>query len=89
MVREAVASIDALGVRKLDALGFSMGVLIKRQFTMDPPELVGKLILVGSGPTSGEGMASLTSEAQEIFGAKGDPADELWLRVFLTPSERS
>ena len=34
-------------------------------------------------------MASLTPEAQEIFGAKYDPADELWLRVFFTPSERS
>jgi hypothetical protein len=34
-------------------------------------------------------MASLTPEEQEIFGAKYDPADELWLRVFFTPSERS
>ena len=34
-------------------------------------------------------MAALTPEAQEIFGAKYDPADELWLRVFFTPSEQS
>ena len=34
-------------------------------------------------------MASLTPEGQTIFGAKYDPADELWLRVFFTPSERS
>ena len=34
-------------------------------------------------------MASLTHEAQEIFGAKYDPADELWLRVFFTPSKQS
>jgi len=34
-------------------------------------------------------MASLTPEAQQIFGAKYDPPDELWLRVFFTPSERS
>ena len=34
-------------------------------------------------------MASLTPEAQEIVGAKYDPADELWLRVFFTQSERS
>ncbi len=89
MARHADAFIDALGVKKLDALGFSIGGLIAQQFTMDRPDLVRKLILVGTGPRSGEGMASLTPEAQKIFGAKYDPADELWLRVFFTPSERS
>ena len=89
MARHAAAFIDSLGVKKLDAFGFSMGGLIAQQFTIDRPELVRKLILVGTGPRSGEGMASLTPEAQQIFGAKYDPPDELWLRVFFTPSERS
>lgn len=89
MAQHAAAFIDALGVKKLDALGFSMGGLIAQQFTLDRPELVRKLILVGTGPRSGEGMASLTREAQQIFGARYDPPDELWLRVFFTPSERS
>src|SRR3979411_2849794 len=34
-------------------------------------------------------MASPTPEGQEIFGAKYDPADEVWLRAFFTPSKRS
>ena len=83
MAQHAAAFIDALGVKKLDALGFSIGGLVAQQFTMDRPDLVRKLILVGTGPRSGEGMASLTPEAQEIFGAKYDPADELWLRASL------
>jgi pimeloyl-ACP methyl ester carboxylesterase len=89
MAQHAAAFIDALGVKKLDALGFSIGGLVAQQFTMDRPDLVRKLILVGTGPRSGEGMASLTPEAQEIFGAKYCPADELWLRVFFTPSKQS
>src|ERR1700730_2623145 len=89
MARHAAAFIDSLGVKKLDVLGFSMGGFVAQQFTMDRPDLVRKLILVGTGPRSGEGMASLTPEAQEIFGAKYDPADELWLRVFFTPSKQS
>jgi pimeloyl-ACP methyl ester carboxylesterase len=89
MAQHAAAFIDALGIKKIDALGFSIGGLLAQQFTMDRPDLVRKLILVGTGPRSGEGMASLTPEAQKIFGAKYDPADELWLRVFFTPSEQS
>jgi pimeloyl-ACP methyl ester carboxylesterase len=89
MAQHAAAFIDALGIKKLDALGFSIGGLIAQQFTIDRPDPVRKLILVSTGPRSGEGVASLTPEAQEIFGAKYDPADELWLRVFFTPSERS
>src|SRR5882762_5795688 len=89
MAQHAAAFVDTLGIKKLDALGFSMGGFIAQQFTMDRPDLVRKLILVGTGPRSGEGMASLTPEAQEIFGAKYDPADEVWLRVFFTPSEQS
>ena len=89
MAQHAAAFTDALGIEKLDALGFSMGGLIAQQFSIGRPNLVRKLILVGTGPRSGEGMASLTPEAQEIFGAKYDPPDELWLRVFFTPSKQS
>jgi pimeloyl-ACP methyl ester carboxylesterase len=89
MAEHTAAFVEALGVKELDALGFSIGGLVAQQFAMDRPDLVRKLILVGTGPRSGEGMASLTPEAQEIFGARYDPPDELWLRVFFTPSERS
>src|ERR1700675_647725 len=89
MAQHVAAFIDALGVKKLDALGFSIGGFVAQQFTMDRPDLVRKLILVGTGPKRGEGGASLTPGGQEIFGAKYDPADESWLRAFFTPSERS
>jgi pimeloyl-ACP methyl ester carboxylesterase len=58
-----------------------MGGIIAQQFTIDRPDLVRKLILVGTGSRSGEGMASVTPETQEIFGAKYDPPDKLWLGV--------
>src|ERR1700738_4971911 len=86
MATHRAAFTAALGIKKLDALGFSMGGFIAQQFTIDRPDLVRKLILVGTGPRSGEGMASLTPEAQEIFGAKYFPADELSLRVFFALS---
>jgi pimeloyl-ACP methyl ester carboxylesterase len=40
--QHADAFIDALGVNKLDALGFSMGGFIAQQLTIDRPDLVRK-----------------------------------------------
>jgi pimeloyl-ACP methyl ester carboxylesterase len=51
MAQHAAAFIDALGIKKLDALAFSIGGLIAQQFTMDRPDLVRKLILVGTDPS--------------------------------------
>jgi pimeloyl-ACP methyl ester carboxylesterase len=46
-------------------------------------------VLLGTGPRGGENMATLTPEAQQIFGARYDEPDHLWLKVFFTPSEVS
>src|SRR5258705_8393325 len=55
MAQHAAAFIDALGVKKLDALGFSIGGFVAQQFTTDRPDLVPKFILVRTGPRRGEG----------------------------------
>ena len=39
MAQHAAVFIDALGIKKVDALGFSMGGLIAQQFTIDRPDL--------------------------------------------------
>src|SRR6267142_94181 len=69
--------------------GFSIGGFVAQEITLQAPDLVRRLVLVGTGPRSGEGMATLTPEAQEIFGATYDHPDHLWLRVHFTQSEQS
>src|SRR5258708_26897844 len=86
MAKHAPAFIDALSVKKLDALGFSIGGFVAQQFTMNRPDLVRKLILLGTGPRRGEGMASLTPRRQDILGAQKDPTEEAWLPALFTPS---
>jgi len=66
----AVAFIKALGLSKVDVLGFSIGGFVAQEITLQALDLVRRLVLVGTGPGSGEGMATLTPEAQEIFAPR-------------------
>jgi pimeloyl-ACP methyl ester carboxylesterase len=86
MAANAAAFIKALGLAQVDVLGFSLGGLVAQELALAEPALVRRLVLLGTGPRSGEGMVSLTPEAQEIFGATYDEPDHLWLRVFFTLS---
>jgi pimeloyl-ACP methyl ester carboxylesterase len=89
MAANAVAFIGALGLSKVDVLGFSIGGFVAQQIAGQAPSLVRKLVLVGTGPRGGEGMANLTPEAQQIFGASYEEPDHLWLAVHFTRSEAS
>jgi pimeloyl-ACP methyl ester carboxylesterase len=89
MGANAVAFIKALGLTKVDVLGFSIGGFIAQEIALHAPDLVRRLVLVGTGPRGGEGMATLTPEAQKIFGATYDDPDHLWLHVHFTHSEKS
>jgi pimeloyl-ACP methyl ester carboxylesterase len=89
MARDAGAFIDALGLEQIDVLGFSLGGFVAQQLTLDRPNQVRRLVLVGTGPRSGEGMATLTPEATAIFGKTYEIPDELWLEVFFSPTESS
>src|SRR5256885_1332046 len=87
MGANAIAFIKALGLKRVDVLGFSVGGMGAQEIPVEAPNLVRKLILVGSGPRGGQGMASLTQVAQRIFGATYDPPEHLWLAVLFSPSE--
>lgn len=89
MAANAAAFIEALELKQIDVLGFSMGGLIAQELAITKPQLVRRVILVGTGPRSGEGMTTLTPEAQAIFGASYAHPDDLWLRVHFSPSEAS
>jgi len=87
MGADAVAFSRALGLNKADMLGFSIGGMVAQEIALQAPDLVRKLILVGTGPRGGEGMASMTQVAKRIFGAPYDPPEHLWLAVLFSPSE--
>jgi pimeloyl-ACP methyl ester carboxylesterase len=89
MAVNAVAFIRALALSRVDVLGFSLGGLIAQEVAVTVPDLVRRLVLVGTGPRGGEGMATLTPEAQAVFGGRYENPDHVWLGAFFTPSQRS
>ena len=92
MARNAEAFIDALGLKQIDLLGFSIGGMVAQQIVIDRPELIRKLILIGTAPRNmdaGNGEGHITPETASIFGAAYNPPENLWLKVFFTDSEAS
>jgi pimeloyl-ACP methyl ester carboxylesterase len=89
MARDAASLIDALGLEQVDLFGFSMGGFVAQQIAVDRPELVRRLILVGTGPRGGEGMDELAPDVAPLFGTVYDQQDLMWLPIFFSPSEDS
>jgi pimeloyl-ACP methyl ester carboxylesterase len=89
MARDAASLIDALALERVDLFGFSMGGYVAQQIAVDRPDLVRRLILVGTGPRGGEGMAQLAPDTAPLFGKMYDPQDLMWLPIFFSPSDAS
>jgi len=86
MGANAITFIKALGLNKVDVLGFSIGGLVAQEITVQAPDLVRRLILVGTGH---RGMDMSASKSGEIFSGTYTPPEHLWLSVHFTPSAPS
>jgi pimeloyl-ACP methyl ester carboxylesterase len=89
MARDGASLLDALGLEHVDLFGFSMGGFVAQQIAVDRPELVRRLVLVGTGPRGGEGMGQLDPDVAPLFGTVYDPQDLMWLPIFFSPSGKS
>lgn len=56
MGSDAIAFIRALGLQKVDLLGFSLGGGVAQMVALQAPDLVRRMILAGTGPRGGGGI---------------------------------
>ena len=84
MVPQCVAFCRALGLKAIHVVGFSLGGMIAQQLALDHPDLVQRLILLGTAPRGGEGLTFTELSAEE----QADPVAFL-LGAFFTPSDAS
>ncbi len=86
MGANAIAFIQALGLRQVDVLGISIGGFVAQEIALQGGDLVRKMILVGTGH---RGNDMTTSRSQEIFAGTYDPPEHVWLSVHFAPSQAS
>ena len=60
MARDAVAVVRALGLTRVDLVGFSLGGFVTQVIAQDEPQLVRRIVLAGTGPAGGVGIDKVT-----------------------------
>jgi pimeloyl-ACP methyl ester carboxylesterase len=90
MATDALAFVDALGLKQIDLLGFSIGGMVAQQIVLDRPKLVKHLILAGTGPEGGEGIdiGGLPPSSEVLADASLSHFDRQQ-RLFFAPTETS
>lgn len=84
MTRHCAAFCRALGVKAIHVVGLSLGGMIAQQLALDHPNLVERLILLGTAPRGGEGLTFTELSPEE----QADPVAFL-LAAFFAPSDNS
>jgi pimeloyl-ACP methyl ester carboxylesterase len=87
--RDAITFIDALGLTTIDLVGHSMGGFVAQEVALARPDLVRRLILVGTGPRGGEGVGALPPWVAELFTRKYERQEDMWLPILFAPTETS
>ncbi len=80
------AFVSALGLPQVDVLGFSIGGYVAQAFVVRHPQLVRKLVLVGTGPRNGESPTD-----PRVLQVAGNPVPSLddFLFLFFAPTTTS
>jgi pimeloyl-ACP methyl ester carboxylesterase len=89
MASGAVAFLEALGLRRVDLFGFSLGGFIAQDVALSRPELVRRLILAGTGPKGAPGMQEWRDDVVKRVVEPDAPGPEDVLYVFYTPTPTS
>ena len=89
MARDAITFTDAIGLTTIDIIAHSMGGLIAQEVTLARPDLVRRLVLVGTAPRGGEGLGTLPAWVADLFTRTYDQQEDMWLPILFAPTPTS
>jgi pimeloyl-ACP methyl ester carboxylesterase len=90
MAEHLIAFADALRVKQVDLLGFSLGGMVAQQVALDRSLLIRKMLLVGTAPEGGDDIMHLEKpELSKILGNPSITGLQILVKLFFTESESS
>jgi len=89
MADHAMRFLDALGLSLVDVLGFSLGGMVAQVIALKRPALFRRIVLTGTGPEGGVGVAMDRPDLLKIFGDQKMPPSEKLLKLFFETTETS
>jgi len=89
MADHAMKFLDALRLTQVDVLGFSLGGMVAQVIALKRPALLRRIILTGTGPAGGVGVAMDRPELLKIFVDQQMPMSEKLLKLFFETTETS
>ncbi|GGT42138.1 alpha/beta fold hydrolase [Nonomuraea spiralis] len=88
MARDAIAFLDALGLARVDLLGFSLGGMVAQEIALLRPRGVRRIVLAGTGPRGGRQMHGWTLDIERAANKDEAELDDL-LHIFFGVTESS
>jgi pimeloyl-ACP methyl ester carboxylesterase len=88
MARDALAFIDALGLKQIDLVGFSLGGYVAQELVLLRPRLVRRLVLAGTAPQGGPDLHRWSDDVYALAMPDQPTAEDL-LGLFFSGSEQS
>ena len=70
MARDAIAFVEAVGFKRIDLLGFSIGSFVAQEIALIRPDVLRRVVLASSAP---QGAAGMHGWAPDVIGAVGQP----------------
>jgi pimeloyl-ACP methyl ester carboxylesterase len=88
MAHDAIAFVEAMDLKPVDLLGFSIGSFVAQEIALIRPDLLRRVVLASSAP---RGAAGMHGWGPEVIGAVGTPktSPDGYVSVFFAPTETS
>jgi pimeloyl-ACP methyl ester carboxylesterase len=88
MAHDAIAFVDALGLERVDLLGFSIGSFVAQEIALIRPDLLRRLVLASAAPQGAPGMRGWAPEVIAAVGGR-EPNPQGYLDVFFAHTNTS
>jgi pimeloyl-ACP methyl ester carboxylesterase len=88
MAHGAIALVDAIGLERVDLLGFSIGSFVAQEIALIRPDLLRRVVLASAAPQGAPGMHGWAPQVIAAVGGR-EPNPQGYLDVFFAHTDTS